>query len=179
MQDKVLQPVDASGKKIQCEYGKCENSNFDWTWTQHTAWLSPRGDNTGHIKTVSVFDNGDGRGFEQPAMPTMKYSRAVEYVIDEKNMTVKQTWEYGKDRGFDWYSAVTSNVEYMTDKKTYNMLSGNTQLLTPEPTIGIINEVDPASNEVKVEIAISSDKKPAVYYRAHVIQQDRLFNRSK
>ncbi len=51
-----------------------------------------------------------------------KYSRAVEYVIDEKTMTVKQTWEFGKDRGFDWYSAVTSNVEYDTKIKniSYN-----------------------------------------------------------
>jgi arylsulfate sulfotransferase len=177
VQDKVLQPVDAKGNKIKCENGKCENSNFDWTWTQHTAWLSPRGQNTGSVKTLSVFDNGDGRGFEQPALPTMKYSRAVEYQINEKDMTVKQTWEYGKERGFDWYSAVTSNVEYMTDKKTYNIFSGNTQLLTPEPTTAIINEVDPATNDVKVEITISTDKKPGIYYRSHVIHQDKLFNR--
>lgn len=177
MQAKVLQPVDAKGKKIQCENGKCENSDFDWTWTQHTAWLSPRGQNTGNIKTLSVFDNGDGRGFEQPALPTMKYSRAVEYVINEKDMTVQQTWEYGKERGFDWYSAVTSNVEYMTDKKTYNIFSGNTQLLTPESTKAIINEVDPATNDVKVEITVSTDKKPGIYYRSHIIKQDKLFNR--
>ncbi|MDI8107056.1 SDR family NAD(P)-dependent oxidoreductase, partial [Salmonella enterica subsp. enterica serovar Anatum] len=42
---------------------------------------------------------------KQPAMPSMKYSRGVEYQIDEKNMTVSQMWEYGKERGFDWYSA--------------------------------------------------------------------------
>lgn len=177
MQPKVLQPIDAKGNKISCENGKCENSDFDWTWTQHTAWLSPRGENKGSIKTLSIFDNGDGRGFEQPAMSTMKYSRAVEYIIDEKNMTVKQSWEFGKERGFDWYSAVTSNVEYMVDKGTYNIFSGNTKLLTKENTAGVITEVDPKNNDVKVEIHLSNTKKPGVYYRSHVIHQDKLFKR--
>jgi len=176
MQSKVLQPVDSKGNKIKCENGKCENTNFDWTWTQHTAWLSPRGENKGSTKTLSVFDNGDGRGFEQPAIPSMKYSRAVEYVIDEKNMTVKQTWEFGKERGYDWYSPVTSNVDYMTDKNTYNIFSGDVGLLTKQATKAILTEVDPKTNDVKVEMSISTDKKPGVYYRGHVIQQDKLFN---
>jgi arylsulfate sulfotransferase len=176
LQAKVLQPVDAKGNKLTCNGGVCENTDFDWTWTQHTAWLSPRGKNTGTVKTLSVFDNGDGRGFEQPAFKTDKYSRAVEYVIDEKNMTVQQTWEFGKERGFDWYSAVTSNVEYMTDKGTYNVFSGDTKLLTKENTTGVITELDPKNNDVKVEIHLSNTKKPGVYYRGHVIKQETLFN---
>ena len=176
MQAKVLQPVDAKGTKIKCENGKCENTNFDWSWTQHTAWLSPRGENKGTTKTLSVFDNGDGRGFEQPAMQSMKYSRAVEYVIDEKNMTVKQTWEFGKERGYAWHSPVTSNVEYMSDRGTYNIFSGDTGLLTKEPTKAVLTEVDPKTNEVKVEMTISTDKKPGIYYRGQIIQQDKLFN---
>lgn len=37
--DKLLTPVDASGKPIACDkfMNHCENK-FDWTWTQHTAW---------------------------------------------------------------------------------------------------------------------------------------------
>lgn len=75
---KLLKPVDANGKPISCnENGVCENSDFDFTYTQHTAWLSSKG-------TLTIFDNGDGRHLEQPALPTMKYSRYVEYKIDEK-----------------------------------------------------------------------------------------------
>ena len=48
---------------------------------------------------VSVFDNGDGRGMEQPALPNMKYSRAVVYKIDQKKMTVQQVWEFGQGEG--------------------------------------------------------------------------------
>ena len=34
---KVLTPVDHNGNPIKCENSKCEG-NFDWSWTQHTAW---------------------------------------------------------------------------------------------------------------------------------------------
>ena len=40
----------------------------------------------------------------------MKYSRFVEYKIDEKKGTVQQVWEYGKERGYDFYSPITSII---------------------------------------------------------------------
>lgn len=94
----MLVPVDKNGNKIKCENSRCEG-DFDWSWTQHTAWLTPRYDNKGSVKHISVFDNGDGRGMEQPALKEQKYSRAVEYKIDEQKGTVEQTWEFGKERG--------------------------------------------------------------------------------
>ncbi len=115
---KVLTPVDAKGNKIKCENSKCEG-DFDWTWTQHTSYKINEKSKPGKVH-VSVFDNGDSRGMEQPAMISMKYSRAVEYVVDEKNMTVQQVWEFGKERGFEWYSPITSVVEYQP--KTDSMM---------------------------------------------------------
>ncbi|WP_069637043.1 aryl-sulfate sulfotransferase [Campylobacter pinnipediorum] len=121
-QDKLLQPVDAKGKKIVCEdgYSKCpgylnENGGFDWTWTQHTAFLIDSKSNK-DVVYLTVFDNGDARGMEQPAIASMKYSRAVVYKIDQKKMTIQQVWEYGKDRGSDFYSSITSLTEYHKDK---------------------------------------------------------------
>ena len=72
---------------------------------------------------VSVFDNGDGRGMEQPALPNMKYSRAVVYKIDQKKMTVQQVWEFGQERGNDWYSPVTSLAKYQADKDSVMVYS--------------------------------------------------------
>ena len=179
LQAKVLKPVDSKGKKIICEDdgSTCpgyvnDKGGFDWSWTQHTAWLSKRGDNTGSLKTLSVFDNGDGRGMEQPAMKKDKYSRAVEYVIDEKTMTVKQTWEFGKERGFDWYSAVTSNVEYDTKSKTYHTTSANVNLLTPNATKAVVLEVDPKNNEIKFEMDVTTLDKAGITYRTLVIDPD-------
>ncbi len=112
--EKVLTPVDKNGKPIKCEGSKCEGG-FDWTWTQHTAFKIDE-KSKGDIIYVSAFDNGDARGMEQPPLPEMKYSRAVIYKIDQKKMTVEEVWEYGEERGHDWFSPVTSLTEYQADK---------------------------------------------------------------
>lgn len=33
-------------------------------------------------------------------------------------MTVEQVWEYGKERGHELYSPITSSVEYQADKNS-------------------------------------------------------------
>ena len=114
LHDRVLQPVDHAGKPLKCRIGRCEG-DFDWTWTQHTAWRVKELSEPG-ITVLTVFDNGDGRGLTQPTDPKEKYSRAVMYRIDEKKGTVEQVWSYGKDRGYELYSAITSSVEYQADK---------------------------------------------------------------
>ena len=118
----LLQPVDAAGKKIDCPNGKCpgyENpaGGFDYSWTQHTAYYIKELSKPGEA-WVTSFDNGDGRGIEQPAFASEKYSRAVIYKVDEKKMTVQQMWEFGKERGNGWYSPVTSLTQYMKDKNS-------------------------------------------------------------
>ncbi|EAI2634851.1 hypothetical protein EOD97_08295 [Campylobacter jejuni] len=97
----LLQPVDKNGKKIVCDdYSKCpgyenDNGGFDFTWTQHTGWRIDSKSNKRYIY-ISVFDNGDARGAEQPVFASQKYSRSVIYKIDQQNKTVEQIWEYGK-----------------------------------------------------------------------------------
>ena len=125
--DKVLKPVDKDGKPIKCEGSKCEG-DFDWTWTQHTGWrVDSKSDKD--VFYLSVFDNGDARGMEQPALPEMKYSRAVVYKIDQKKMTIQQVWEYGKDRGFEWYSPITSVTQYEKDKNSVFVYSATAGLI--------------------------------------------------
>ena len=114
LRDRVLQPVDAAGRPVPCRIGRCEG-NFDWTWTQHTAWRVKELSEPG-VTVLTVFDNGDGRGLTQPEDPKEKYSRAVMYRIDERKGTVEQLWSYGRNRGHELYSAITSSVEYQADK---------------------------------------------------------------
>ena len=68
---------------------------------------------------ITVFDNGDARGMEQPALPEMKYTRGVVYKIDQKKMTVEQIYEVGKKEGHDYYSPVTGLTKYMDDKDSF------------------------------------------------------------
>jgi arylsulfate sulfotransferase len=112
---KLLTPVGADGKPLRCGPAQCEGTDFDWTWTQHTAWRADAKSDKRFLY-LTVFDNGDARGFDQPALPDMKYSRAVIYKIDQEKRTVQQVWEYGKERGHDWFSPVTSLCEYNADK---------------------------------------------------------------
>lgn len=114
--EKLLTPVGKDGKPLKCDDVSCEG-DFDWTWTQHTAWRIDSKSKPGLVY-LSVFDNGDARGMEQPALPSEKYSRAVVYKIDEKKMTVEQIWSYGKEAGHDWFSPVTSLTEFQSDKNS-------------------------------------------------------------
>ena len=156
----LLTPVDKSGKPISCTETTCEGG-FDWTWTQHTAWRIDSKSNK-DVVYVSAFDNGDARGAEQPALPEMKYSRAVIYKIDQKKRTVEQVWEYGKERGHSWYSPVTSLTEYQADKDSvvaYSATAGSDFDLTTGAMKGLPN---PYIDEFKW-----GEKEPSVEIQLH------------
>ncbi len=119
--DQLLTPVDKDGKPLKCEASTCEGG-FDYTWTQHTAFRVDEKSNKDVIY-VTAFDNGDARGMDQPAFAEDKYSRAVIYKIDQKKMTVEQIWDYGKERGYPWYSPVTSLTKYQADKDSVMVYS--------------------------------------------------------
>ena len=174
----LLTPVDAAGKPLKCGDASCEGTNFDWTWTQHTAFrIDSKSDN--NTLYLSVFDNGDGRGFDQPPLPDMKYSRAVIYKIDQQKRTVEQIWEYGKEQGHDWYSPVTSLVEYMPDKDsivTYAATAGanydlKTGGLTSAPN-PYLDEFEWGAKEPSVEIQL----KNTTGYQAFAFDVNKAFN---
>ena len=48
----------------------------------------------------------------------------VEYQVDEKNKTFKQVWEYGKDRGFNLFSPIVSDVDLLPYTKNILVTSG-------------------------------------------------------
>lgn len=177
LQSKILTPVDKNGKKLHCEGAICENTDFDWSYTQHTAYLNP-GLGKGYL---TAFDNGEARGNEQPAMVDDKYSRAVAYKIDEKNMTVSQIWEYGKERGFDWFSMVTGNVNYDADTQSFHTATLNTYLMKfKKSNGGYIDEIKIdkkgkpyLANEIKVQY--SSPKEFG--YRTGVVKVNKLFGK--
>ncbi|WOT03598.1 aryl-sulfate sulfotransferase [Shewanella youngdeokensis] len=173
LSEKLLTPVDAKGKPISCtETGVCEGE-FDFTYTQHTAWLTGKTYNNGTVKGLTIFDNGDARHLEQPALASMKYSRAVEYKVNEKDMTIEQVWQYGKERGNDWYSAITSVVKYEKDLDSMFIFSATNHLQTKgKKTVGTLNEVKYNTDEVQVELKVVSPMGGNPGYRALVINPD-------
>ena len=94
------------------------DGDFEWQWSQHAAMITPEG-------YVFILDNGNNKSkIESEYVPAENsYTRGVMYQIDTKNMTIKQIWEYGKERGNEFYSPYISDVDYLS-KDHYIVHSG-------------------------------------------------------
>lgn len=93
-------------------------SNFEWQWGQHSAIMTDEGQ-------LFLFDNGNNRSKSSKSAidDEDNYSRAVMYALDTDNMETTQTWEFGKDRAYDFFSSYISEVNYLDDDH-YLIISG-------------------------------------------------------
>ena len=84
--------------------------DFEWQWSQHAAMITPEG-------YVFLFDNGNNKSKnkEEYVVAEDSYSRGVMYKISTEDMTIEQIWEYGKERGSEFYSPYISDVEYLEE----------------------------------------------------------------
>lgn len=140
--------------------------DLEWQWSQHAAMITPEG-------YVFIFDNGNNKSKKKKEYVKAEdsYSRGVMYKIDTDNMTIEQVYEYGKERGSDYYSPYISDVDYLaknhyiihsggisyTDGKINNQPAGlanadklksiTTELLNDE----VIYEIELPTNNYRVE----------------------------
>ena len=105
-------------KEYQKYFFKPIGDNFEWQWSQHAAMITPEG-------YVFIFDNGNNKSKNEDEYVDAEdsYSRGVMYKIDTEKMTIEQVWEYGKERGSEFYSPYISDVDYL-DKDHYIVHSG-------------------------------------------------------
>lgn len=103
----LLDAVDESGELYSedIQNGNASDESFDWPWGQHAVKLLENGN-------ILLFDNGANRTYGQA---TTQYSRAVEYEINASEKTVKQVWEFGKDRGEEAYSEIMGDVDLLPE----------------------------------------------------------------
>lgn len=82
--------------------------DFEYPYNQHAVEVLPDYDNNDDTVDILLFDNGTSRNsmnawlqekikLNEAVEPPL-YSRLVHYRINEKNMTVEQIWQYGKER---------------------------------------------------------------------------------
>ena len=104
--------------EYQKYFFKPVGDNFEWQWSQHAAMITPEG-------YVFLFDNGNNKSKikENYVSAENSYSRGVMYKIDTNNMTIEQIYEYGKERGSEFYSPYISDVDYL-DENHYIIHSG-------------------------------------------------------
>ena len=64
-----------------------------------------------------MFDNGNNKSKNKDEYVSAEnsYSRGVIYKIDTEDMTAEEVWEYGKERGSEFYSPYISDVDYIGD----------------------------------------------------------------
>ena len=124
--------------EYQKYFFKPVGDNFEWQWSQHAAMITPKG-------YVFLFDNGNNKSKikENYVSAENSYSRGVMYKIDTNNMTIEQIYEYGKERGSEFYSPyiIHSGGIVYVDGKNSNQpagLGGADKLVSD--TVEILND---------------------------------------
>lgn len=139
--------------------------DFEWQWAQHAAMILPNGD-------LFIFDNGNNRSKteEDSVKASDNYSRGVIYHINTIDKTIEQVWEYGKDRGSEFYSPYISDVDYL-EEDHYLIHSGGINTVDGEPgnePAGLenVDSMNSITTEVKNDEVIFEMNLPTNLYRA-------------
>ena len=116
--DFLLTAIDGNGAPYpeNIQQGQDRAEDFDWPWGQHAVMAMPNG-------RLLAFDNGFRRNFQTDEQNL--HSRGVEYELNEANRTVRQVWEYGKNRGQAFYSRNISDVDFLPQTGNRLISSGN------------------------------------------------------
>ena len=111
----LLTAVNKEGKAYSndIQIGNTSAEDFDFPWGAHAPDLLPNGN-------IIVFDNGTFRNYNNEN----NYSRAVEYKVNEENMTFEQVWQYGKARGMNFFSSIVSDVDYLSNSNNILITAG-------------------------------------------------------
>lgn len=137
--DYLLTAVDGQGQPYppEIQRGEVSAPDFDWPQGQHALTLLPNGN-------LLLFDNGLYRNMD----PSPRYSRAVEYAIDPEAMTVTQVWQYGKERGREMASPITSDVDVLPQTGNRLITAGNIRGGEKRPHASIVEITYPEKEVV-------------------------------
>jgi arylsulfate sulfotransferase len=146
----LLQPLDAGNQPItnlDILDGNSNHIDFEWNWYQHSPLLKPNGN-------LMLFDNGgNNRNFSGSG----QYSRAVEYEINAINKTVKQVWEYGKNRGASTFSPIVSDVDFLAASNHVIFSPG---AINHSMYYGKVIEVDYTTKDIVFETTLIPPRTP-------------------
>ncbi len=136
--------------------------NFDWQYEQHACVVCPDGD-------IMMFDNGQYRAKskEKYIKNRDNFSRGVRYRIDTDKMEIEQVWQYGKERGQEFFSPYICNVEYY-DEGHYLVHSGGISSQDGYATDGLGAFFDKDDPSVELRSKTVEEKDGVVLYELEV-----------
>lgn len=144
--------------------------DFEWQYEQHSALITPLGD-------VMCFDNHHYGSQNKANYKLAKdsYSRGVIFRIDTEKMTIEQVYQYGKERGSEFFSPYISNTVYYNEGH-YMIHSGGVAYDgkgVPSEALGpYIQMEDPNATLKSITVEVNHGKKElelvvnSNYYRA-------------
>jgi len=150
------------------------DGEFDWQYEQHACVVVPDGD-------IMCFDNGHWRAkVKEKYVPAKdNFSRGVRYRIDTDKMEIEEVWQYGTERGAEYFSTYISNVEYYGEGH-YLVHSGGIGTFKGEPTnrppLGFQGDdeqyvkLNSITVELKDDVVMYEMHLPANYYRAEKLK---------
>ena len=154
-----------------------EGVDSEWFYAQHNVTMLDNGD-------IMLFDNGTAKvkriNNDDRVTGDDVYSRAVIYHIDTDAMTATQVYEYGKERGSDWYSDWISGVDSLDGTKDHLFITAGSHLHSDEENrsdfypsdmfkedLTKMTHIDQVDNgNLTYEITVESDTASALTYRS-------------
>ena len=150
------------------------DGDFDWQYEQHACVVLPDGD-------IMCFDNGHWRSKVKSKYVPAKdnFSRGVRFRINPEKREIQQVWQYGKERGAEFFSTYIGNVEYYGEGH-YMVHSGGVGTINGEPcnnppsryrgkdaTSLVINSI---TVEIIDDVVVYEMHLPANFYRAEKLK---------
>lgn len=154
-----------------------QGEDFEWQYAQHQVTMLDNGD-------IMLFDNGTAKvkpeNIENKVSGDQVYSRAVIYRINTEEMTIEQVYQYGKERGPEWYSDWISGVISLDGTQDQLWITAGSNLYSPDEdshdfgpsnmmTAGLVKttHIDQVSNgNLVFEMKISGDSYASLTYRS-------------
>ena len=154
-----------------------QGDDFEWQYAQHQVTMLDNGD-------IMMFDNGTAKVKGENAQDRVTgddiYSRAVVYHIDTENMTIEQVFEYGKERGPEWYSDWISGSVSLDGTQNNLWITAGSNLYSEEenrhdfypkdmfvPGLIKTTHMDQVVNgELVYELKVSGDQAASLTYRS-------------
>lgn len=130
---------------------------FDWSWGQHAPEIHGE-DN----RRILIYDNGNHRSYDDPLPPEENFSRGVEYLVDEKAGTVRQLWEYGRERGSELFTPFIGDADYLANGNRLITFGGVSRKLdgSPQPLFDL-EAMEVNDMKISAHIIEVTDELPA------------------
>jgi hypothetical protein len=115
-------------------------TDFEWSWCQHAPSILPDTDHDPDTIDLILLDNDQNRSFDEASAVDAKdnYSRGVCYRIHQKEKTVEQLWEYGRERGSDCYATFLGDADLLSQTQNRLLCFGGQLRSNGEPVDTIL-----------------------------------------